>query len=168
MDQISSQEVFVKVVEVKITQFVVANLVGKHVIDGDQDFMGYARRDCSLINIESPKDQVVLGCGDIELRAGCHSKFFAPAEHHRRRCHRRVVRCTEHHRSRGPSTRTALVSERFLGCASEVLSVDLCDYDIGMFRDATEQPCMRAVRSPGSYRSSTRPPAGAARALEFF
>ena len=79
MDQISSQEVFVKVVEVKITQFVLANLVGKHVIDGDQDFMGYARRDCSLINIESPKDQVVLGCGDIDLRAGCHSKFFAQA-----------------------------------------------------------------------------------------
>src|SRR6266550_6145578 len=77
MDQISSQEVFVKVVEVKITQFVVANLVGKNVIDGDQDFMGYARRDCSLIKIESPKDQVVLGCGDIDLRAGCHSKFFA-------------------------------------------------------------------------------------------
>jgi len=168
MDQISSQEVFVKVVEVKITQFVVANLVGKHVIDGDQDFMGYARRDCSLINIESPKDQVVLGCGDIDLRAGCHSKFFAPAEHHRRRCHRRVVRCTEHHRSRGPSTRTALVSERFLGCASGVQSVDLYALDTETFLDLTGRPCSQAARSPGSGRAGTRPPAGAARALDFF
>jgi hypothetical protein len=67
MDQISSQEVFVKVVEVKITQFAVTNLVGKHVIDGDQDIMGYARRNCSLTNIESPMDQVVLGRGDIDL-----------------------------------------------------------------------------------------------------
>jgi len=33
--------VLVEVIEVEITQFVVADLMGKHVIDGHQDFMGY-------------------------------------------------------------------------------------------------------------------------------
>ena len=41
MNQVSSQMVFVELVEVEIPQFVVANSVGKDVVDGHQDFMGY-------------------------------------------------------------------------------------------------------------------------------
>jgi len=41
MNQVSSQMVFVELVEVEIPQFVVADSVGKHVVDGQQDFMGY-------------------------------------------------------------------------------------------------------------------------------
>jgi hypothetical protein len=41
MNQVSSQVVFVELVEVEIPQIVVADSVGKHVIDGYQDLMGY-------------------------------------------------------------------------------------------------------------------------------
>src|ERR1700758_5408393 len=41
MNQVSSQVVFVEFVEVKIPQFVVADSVGKHVVDGHQDLVGY-------------------------------------------------------------------------------------------------------------------------------
>ena len=48
--------------------------------------------------------------------------------------------------ARGSSgTRTALVFARFLGCASAVQSVDLCDRDIGMCLDSTGLPCMHAA-----------------------
>jgi len=33
--------VFVELVQVEISEFVVADLVGKHVIDGHEDFMGH-------------------------------------------------------------------------------------------------------------------------------
>src|SRR6516225_12454987 len=48
MNQFSSQGIPVELVEVKIAQFVVADLVGKHVIDGHQDLMGYSY-DCPLV-----------------------------------------------------------------------------------------------------------------------
>src|SRR5215469_112432 len=41
MNQVSSQAVFVELVEVEISEFVVADVVGKHVIDGHEDFMGH-------------------------------------------------------------------------------------------------------------------------------
>src|SRR5215472_11122170 len=41
MNQVSSQMVFVELVEVEIPQFVVADSVGKDVVDGHQDFRGY-------------------------------------------------------------------------------------------------------------------------------
>jgi hypothetical protein len=44
MNQVSSQVVFVEIVQVEITQFVVADLVGKHVMDGRQDLMGHRYR----------------------------------------------------------------------------------------------------------------------------
>src|ERR1700747_2189479 len=44
MNQVSSQVVFVELVQIEITQFVVADLVGKHVIDGHQDLMGHRYR----------------------------------------------------------------------------------------------------------------------------
>jgi len=44
--------VFVKVIKIKIPEFVVADVVGKHVIDGDQDFVGHRHR-CSLVSTPS-------------------------------------------------------------------------------------------------------------------
>jgi hypothetical protein len=44
MNQVSSQVVFVELVQVEVTQFVVADLVGKHAIDGHQDLMGHRYR----------------------------------------------------------------------------------------------------------------------------
>jgi hypothetical protein len=47
-------------------------------------------------------------------------------------------------------------------------SADLCERDIGMSLDSTGLPYRHAARSPGSCHAGTRPPAGTARALEFF
>src|SRR5882762_7110473 len=47
MNQVSRQVVFVELVEIKIPQFVVADLMGKHVIDSHQDFVGH-RHHCPL------------------------------------------------------------------------------------------------------------------------
>jgi hypothetical protein len=44
MDQVSREMVLVALVEVKISQVVVENLLGKHVIDRHQDLMGYGHR----------------------------------------------------------------------------------------------------------------------------
>jgi hypothetical protein len=41
MDQIAREMVLVALVEVKISQIVVGNLLGKHGIDRHQDLMGY-------------------------------------------------------------------------------------------------------------------------------
>jgi hypothetical protein len=41
MNQVSSQVVLVELVEVEIPQIVVADSVGKHVIDGHQNHVGY-------------------------------------------------------------------------------------------------------------------------------
>jgi len=41
MNQVSGQVVFVELVEVEVPQFVVADSVGKHVVDGHQDLVGY-------------------------------------------------------------------------------------------------------------------------------
>ena len=41
MNQVSRELVFVPFVQVRIPQFVVANSVRKHVIDGHQDFVGH-------------------------------------------------------------------------------------------------------------------------------
>ena len=40
MNQVSGEVLLVELVEVKISQVVVGDLLGKHVIDGDQDFVG--------------------------------------------------------------------------------------------------------------------------------
>jgi hypothetical protein len=41
MNQISSEVVFVELIQVEIPQFVVADSVGKHVVDGHQDLVSY-------------------------------------------------------------------------------------------------------------------------------
>jgi len=48
MNQVSRELVFVPLVQVSISQFVVANSVRKHVIDGHQDLMGDSY-DCPLV-----------------------------------------------------------------------------------------------------------------------
>lgn len=42
VNQLSHEVVFVELVQVKIAEFVAADLVGKHVIDGHQDVVGHA------------------------------------------------------------------------------------------------------------------------------
>jgi len=49
-----------------------------------------------------------------------------------------------------------------------VPSAGLYARDSETFLDLTGRPCTHASRSPRSCRSGTRPPAGAARALECF
>ena len=48
MHQVACEVAFVKLVQVKISQVVVGNLLGKHVIDGHQNFVGDSDR-CSLV-----------------------------------------------------------------------------------------------------------------------
>jgi hypothetical protein len=64
--------------------------------------------------------------------------------------------------------RTALAFAQSLECAFEERFVDLCDRDIEMSRDSTGLLGRHASRSPGNCCAGTRPPAGAARALELF
>ena len=40
MDEVAGQVMRVELIQVQITQIVVGNALGKHVIDGDQDLMG--------------------------------------------------------------------------------------------------------------------------------
>src|SRR5487761_1858705 len=44
MDQVLGQVVFVKLVQVEIAELIVGNLVGEHVIDRHQDFVGHGYR----------------------------------------------------------------------------------------------------------------------------
>lgn len=48
MHQVSSKVVLVELVQVKISQVVVGDLLGKHVIDRDQDFVGH-RHHCAFV-----------------------------------------------------------------------------------------------------------------------
>ena len=48
MDQVAREVVLVEPVEVKISQVVVGNLLGDHVIHGHQNFVGDSNR-CSLV-----------------------------------------------------------------------------------------------------------------------
>ena len=56
MNQVSSQVMFVEFVEVEISQFVVADPVRKHVVDGHQDFVGYCY--CRTL-VTSPRFEAV-------------------------------------------------------------------------------------------------------------
>src|SRR5258708_5976859 len=44
MNQVSREAVLVELIQINIAEFVVANSVGKHVIDGKQDLMGHCYR----------------------------------------------------------------------------------------------------------------------------
>src|ERR1700756_1545341 len=56
MHQVSSQMMFVELVQVEIAQFVVADPMGKHVIDGHQDLVGYGY--CSALVTSSSFESV--------------------------------------------------------------------------------------------------------------
>ena len=56
MNQVSSEVMFVEFVEVEIPQFVVTDPVGKHVVDGHQDLVGY--RYCSALVASSSFESV--------------------------------------------------------------------------------------------------------------
>ena len=68
----------VELIEVKIAQFVVADLVGKHVIDGHQDLMGDSY-DCPLVpapsfetvKLVSQVGALGFGCSSGSLHQSC-------------------------------------------------------------------------------------------------
>jgi len=54
--------VLVKVIKIKIPEFVVADVMGKHVIDGDQDFVDHCHR-CSFVSTPSFETESNRGRG---------------------------------------------------------------------------------------------------------
>jgi hypothetical protein len=68
MNQVSRELVFVPLIQVSISQFVVANSVRKHVIDGHHDFVGHRR--CGPL-VSAPSFETVQFVPEVSALGFC-------------------------------------------------------------------------------------------------